>query len=129
MGFQNKEKTRHGLLLLAYKLPTKFTSKMCNEETRAKWVEGQQKSIEAFEECCDMMHKMEEEREERRQAAADRCAHLRGIIAKLKEKNQVLRGKYITLMDKYNELSEEKAEKSDSSDSSDDEGDDNCSLM
>ena len=32
---------------------------MCNEETRAKFVEGNQKSIEAFEECCDMMHKME----------------------------------------------------------------------
>merc|ERR1712043_19426 len=114
---------------ILYHLLPKAITKMCNEETRAKFVEGQQKSIEAFEECCDMMHKMEAEREERRQAAADRCAHLRAIIAKLKEKNQTLRGKYITLMDKYNELSEEKAEKSDSSDSSDSEGEDNCSLM
>ena len=39
------------------------------------------------------------EREERREAATARLNHLKEVIAKLKEKNQTMRGKYIVLLD------------------------------
>ena len=41
-----------------------------------------------------------------------------------------LRGKYMALLEKYNELAEEAKDRSDSSSSSDDsDGDENCVLM
>ena len=39
------------------------------------------------------------EREERKEAATARLNHLKEVIAKLKEKNQTMRGKYIVLLD------------------------------
>ena len=39
------------------------------------------------------------EREERREAAAARLAHLREVIARLRERNQNLKGKYVNLLD------------------------------
>merc|ERR1719266_1416212 len=46
-----------------------------------------------------------------------------------REKLTRLRGKYVVLLEAYNELVEEAKDRSDSSSSSSDDDDDNCSLM
>merc|ERR1739847_223814 len=86
-------------------LPNSASSTM--EDIRIRHDEAFDATRAAFEELCAMVAAFEEEREERRAAAAERFHANHAKRRALKEKNQRLREKYLALLDKYNELAEE----------------------
>merc|ERR1712121_233729 len=100
------------------------------EELRERFYGGSEQSKEAFEELFAMVSALEAEREESRETARARVEALYDKCHALRVKNQNLKGKYLALLDMYNQLAEEVKDRSDSSSgSSSDEEDKNCSLM
>merc|ERR1711935_585170 len=104
---------------------------MSTEEVRQKFGNNQEGAKEAFEEVASKLDHLLSNNEVVRDRMRARMELMKTANLHQREKLHRLRGKYLALMEKYNELAEEAKDRSDSSSSDEDEADDdeNCSIM